>query len=117
MQKLIRELINNKQQLMEDIMNTTFTARKFNASSTLQEYANQAVNKLEKYYDSILVCDIVLEPNPDHDEPQKAELNLQVAKDFLTVTETGATYEQAINKAVDNMKRQIKRYKDKRFAN
>ncbi|MEX2632968.1 MAG: ribosome-associated translation inhibitor RaiA [Balneolales bacterium] len=98
-------------------MNTTFTARKFNASPTLQNYANQAVNKLEKFYDSILVCDIVLEPNPDPNQPQKAELNLQVARDFLTATETGVSYEQAINKVVDNMKRQIKKYKDKRFAN
>lgn len=98
-------------------MNTTFTARKFNASNTLQDYANQSVRKLEKYYDSILGCDVVLEPNADPNEPQKAELNLQVAKDFLTATETGATYEQAINKAVDNMKRQVIKYKNKRFAN
>ncbi|MEX0928426.1 MAG: ribosome-associated translation inhibitor RaiA [Balneolales bacterium] len=98
-------------------MNTTFTARKFNASDHLQDYANQAVHKLEKYYDSILICDVVLEPNADPDEPQKAELNLQVAQDLLTATETGTTYEHAINKAVDNMKRQVIKYKNKRFAN
>lgn len=102
---------------METIMNTTFTARKFDASDHLQDYANQAVRKLEKFYDSILVCDVILEPNPDPDEPQKAELNLQVPEYFLTATETGESYEHAINKAVDNMKRQVLKYKNKRFAN
>ncbi|MEX0778409.1 MAG: ribosome-associated translation inhibitor RaiA [Balneolales bacterium] len=95
-------------------MNITFTARKFNASDHLQEYATQSVRKLEKYNDSILVCDVVLEPDADPDEPQKAELNLQVPDYSLIATETGTTYEHAINKAVDNMKRQVLKYKNKR---
>ncbi|MEX0771599.1 MAG: ribosome-associated translation inhibitor RaiA [Balneolales bacterium] len=95
-------------------MNTTFTARKFDASDHLQDYANQAVRKLEKYYDSILVCDVVLMPHADPDQPQKAELNLQVPENFLTAIETGTTYEHAINKAVDSMKRQVLKYKNKR---
>ena len=97
-------------------MNTQFTARKFNASSHLQEYAIEEINKLTRYFDGILSCDIVLEPTPDNDEPARAELTVTVKQDVLNVSEKGPAYEQAIRLAVDNMRRQLIKYKDKRYA-
>lgn len=97
-------------------MNTSFTARHFNASERLQEYAINAVKKLEKFYDGILDCDIVLAPNESHDHPQGAELTVTVTGSVLVASETAATYEQALNAAVDNMTRQLLKYKEKRFA-
>jgi putative sigma-54 modulation protein len=97
-------------------MKTTFTSRHFEASNRLQAYSVDAVKKLEKFYDGILDCDIVLQPHEDHDEPNQAELIVKVPNDLLNVTETAPTYEQAILKAVDTMKRLLIRYKEKRFA-
>ncbi len=96
-------------------MNTRFTARHFNASPRLQEHALDAVTKLEKFYDGILDCDIVLQPHPDPVDSQRAELNVKVSKDLLTATENAPTYEQALSNAIDNMVRQLKKYKSKRF--
>lgn len=96
-------------------MNTRFTARHFNASERLQEHAVTAVEKLQKFYDGILDCDIILQPHPDPVNSQRAELNIKVAKELLTATENAPTYEQALSNAIDNMKRQLKRYKSKRF--
>lgn len=101
---------------METIMNTSFTARHFTASPDLQENALESVQKLTKFYDAILDCDIVAEPHPDPVNSQQIELNVKVAKDLLTAKENAPSYEQAINAAVDNMKRQLKKYKSKRFA-
>jgi putative sigma-54 modulation protein len=97
-------------------MNTTFTARHFDASKRLHDHSIVAVNKLTKFYDGILDCDIILQPTQDHDEPQSAELTVKVAKDLLQASEKAATYEQALNKAIENMVRQLKKYKNKRFA-
>lgn len=96
-------------------MNITITARHFNASNRLHEFATKNVTKLEKFYDGILDCDIVFEPNESPVEPQKVELRVKVAKTFLTASETAETYEQAIGKAIENIKRQLIKYKDKQF--
>ncbi|MFU8860714.1 MAG: ribosome hibernation-promoting factor, HPF/YfiA family [Cyclonatronaceae bacterium] len=97
-------------------MKTTFTSRHFEASNRLQDYSVKAVSKLEKFYDGIIDCDIIMQPNEDHDEPNRAELIVKVPNDLLNVSETAATYEQAMLKAVDTMKRLLIRYKEKRFA-
>ena len=97
-------------------MKTTFTSRHFEASNRLQDYSVKAVSKLEKFFDGIIDCDIILQPNEDHDEPNRAELIVKVPNDLLNVSETAATYEQAMLKAVDTMKRLLIRYKEKRFA-
>ncbi len=97
-------------------MNTNFTARKFSASPKLQEFATEEVKKLNRFFNGILTCDIVLEPTPDNDEPARAELTVKVKQDLLNASESGPAYEQAIRSAVDNMRRQLIKYKDKRFS-
>ncbi len=97
-------------------MNTSFTARHFEASTRLKDSAEESVKKLTKFYDGILDCDIIMEPTKDHDNPQSVELMVKVTGDLLKATETAPTYEQALTKAIDNMSRQLKRYKNKRFA-
>lgn len=98
-------------------MKTSFTARHFDASPELHAYAEDAVQKLDQFFDRIISCDIILEPVPDDEEPQQAELNVKVPQKLLNAKETASSYEQAINKVIDNIARQLKKYKDKRFAN
>ena len=43
-------------------MNINFTARHFEASQQLKDYAFEAVNKLPQYFDRIVSCTIVLAP-------------------------------------------------------
>ncbi|MFU8813544.1 MAG: ribosome hibernation-promoting factor, HPF/YfiA family [Balneolaceae bacterium] len=96
-------------------MKTTFTARHFDASSDLQQYSLDAVEKLSQFFDKIIVCDIVLQPGQDDENPYKAELNVKVPKQLLNVSEEAPSYEQAINTAVDTAIRQIRKYKTKHF--
>lgn len=95
-------------------MNTSFTARHFEASKRLHNHSVESVQKLTKFYDAILDCDIIMQPTKDHDEPQGAELTVKVKGDLLQASEKAPTYEQALNKAIDNMSRQLKKYKDKK---
>lgn len=98
-------------------MKTTFTARHFDASKELHDYAEGAVQKLDQFYDRIIACDIVLQPVPDDESPKQAVLNVEVPQKLLNAKEQATTYEKAINDVVDNISRQLKKYKDKHFAN
>jgi putative sigma-54 modulation protein len=94
-------------------MKTTFTARHFDPSKELHEYAENAVQKLDQFYDRILTCDIILEPIPDDDAPQQAELNVKVPQKLINAKEQASSYEQAINMVIDTVARQLKKYKKK----
>ena len=96
-------------------MKTTFTARHFDADQTLKEYSLDAVEKLEQFFDKILVCDVMLRPGQSDENPCIAELNVKVPKQLLNVSEEAPSYEQAINTAVDTAVRQIRKYKTKHF--
>ncbi|MEL7834296.1 ribosome hibernation-promoting factor, HPF/YfiA family [Fodinibius sp. Rm-B-1B1-1] len=94
-------------------MKTTFTARHFDANKELHQYAEDAVQKLDQFYDRILTCDIVLQPVPDDENPQQAELNVKVPQKLINAKEQASSYEQAINMVIENVTRQLKKYKSK----
>jgi len=97
-------------------MKTTFTARHFDANNDLKNYALDSIDKFKQFYDKIIACDIVLEPTQDDENPARAEFNVKVPQVLLRATESAPTYEQAVNNAVDNIVRQIRKYKQKRFS-
>ncbi|TVR16230.1 MAG: ribosome-associated translation inhibitor RaiA [Balneolaceae bacterium] len=96
-------------------MKTTFTARHFECSAELKEFSLAAVEKLEQFFEKIVVCDIVLRPGQDDDNPSIAELNVKVPKTLINVSEAAPSYEQAIGNAVDNAVRQLRKYKTKHY--
>lgn len=97
-------------------MTVTFTARHFEASDKLKEYAEQSVQKLEHYFDRIVSCSIVLEPSASIKQPQKAEIQIKIPNKILKAEERADKYEKAISSATDNLARQLKRYKQKKFT-
>ena len=91
-------------------MNTQITARHFQATPELRTYASDRLARLEKYYDGITDARMVLE----EDAQQKtAEVTLNVYRQQLAARDTGSTYEEAIDRCVRHLRRQIKRYKAK----
>lgn len=94
-------------------MKTTFTARHFESTPDLHSYAEDAVQKLDQFYDRIITCDIILQPVADDDNPQQAELNVKVPQKLLNATAKSTSYEQAINMVIENITRQLKKYKTK----
>ena len=97
-------------------MNIQFTARHFEASPALKHHCEDSVTKLQQFFDRIVSCSIVLEPSADNDNPQKAEIVLQIPNKVLTASEKAPKYEQAVLAAVENLSRQLKRYKEKKFS-
>ena len=92
-------------------MKINFTARHYKPSQRLKEYAETELNKLEKVYDGIISCDIVLDYQK---EIQIAEVNVFVHGQTLTVIEKTEDIYKSIDMAAEKMERQLIRYKQKR---
>ena len=92
-------------------MKVNFTARHYKPSLRLKEYAETEISKLEKVYDGIISCDMVLDYQK---EIQIAEINVFVHGQTLTVIEKTEDIYKSIDLAVAKMERQLIRYKQKR---
>lgn len=93
-------------------MRITFTARHYKPSQRLKDYAQNEVLKLEKFYDGIISCEIILDYQK---EIQIAELHINVHGQTLTVVEKTDEIYKSIDNAAEKMERKLKRYKEKKM--
>jgi len=91
-------------------MRITFTARHFQPSERLKEYANKEVARLKKYYDDILETEIILDFIK---QQQIAEIIIKVYGTRLAIKEKSEDMYKSITLAVDKLERKLKRYKGK----
>ncbi|MFQ5825229.1 MAG: ribosome hibernation-promoting factor, HPF/YfiA family [bacterium] len=91
-------------------MRINFTARHFKASERLKEYAEKKVQRLKKYYDGIIDCEIIL----DYEKlKQIAEIAIKVFGQRLVAIEKSEDIYKSIDLAVDKLERQVKKFKEK----
>ncbi|MCI0496566.1 ribosome-associated translation inhibitor RaiA [candidate division KSB1 bacterium] len=93
-------------------MRVNFTARHYKSSQRLKDYATNEVKRLEKYYDGIIDCDIILDYQK---ELQIAEIIVKVFGSKLAVTEKTDDIYKSIDLAVEKLERQLVKYKEKHF--
>ena len=91
-------------------MQTTFTARHFKASESLKQYAESEVSRLQKYFDGIVVCDIILSEERNN---QIAEISTKVSNALLSARESSEDFYKSIDLALEKLSRQLKRHKAK----
>ena len=95
-------------------MNINTVSIHFTADQKLLDYLDKKVSKLEQFYDRIIDAHVFLKlENSGQVKDKIVELRLNVPGDTLMVSETSKTFEAAADLAVDTMKRQIKKYKEK----
>lgn len=93
-------------------MQTRITARHFQASDGLRTHIEQALSKLDRYYDGILDAHVVLNGTETTSDKQ-AEVALNVYRQTLTASDTAPSHEVAVDRCVKQLSRQVKRYKAK----
>lgn len=94
-------------------MRVTFTARHFKPSDRLKTFAENEVQRLRKYYDGIIDCEIILDYVKSD---QIAEIVLGVYGTKLAVVEKSEDMYKSIGLAVSKLERKLKRYKGKLFS-
>ena len=92
-------------------MQTQITARHFDAPSTLREYAETRLAKLERVYDGITEARIVLSENGHPDKIKTAEMIVHVYQQTLTASSSGATHEEAVDECAKILRRRLRKYK------
>ena len=95
-------------------MNIQFTARHFKAHEGLKQYALSQVSTLKKYYDGIVNGNIVLRFEKTKYSVKIAEINLGVYGTSLVAVEKSEDFYKSIDIAIENLERQLLKYKGKR---
>lgn len=88
----------------------------FTADQKLLAFIQQKLSKLDQFYDRIVSGEVFLrldkgEKNKTHNKLLEIKINLPGA--ILFVKETGKTFEEAVDIALDILKNQIKKFKEK----
>lgn len=96
------------------IMNISTTSIHFDADEKLLSYIEKKASKLDQFFDRIIDAHIYLKlENSGQVRDKIVEMKLLVPGDTLIATEVSKTFEASTDAAVDNMKRQLNRYKER----
>ena len=86
----------------------------FDADAKLISFIEHKVEKLERFFDHIISVDVVLRlENSGQIRDKVAEIKLQVPKNLLIAKETEKSFEAAIDTAVDALRRQLIKHKER----
>jgi len=95
-------------------MNIKVNSVRFDADQKLIDHVNKKVNKLGQFFDGIIGAEVFLRlENVQDDENKIAEIKLLIPGNDLFVKKQAKTFEEAINKAVLTLNRQVTKYKEK----
>lgn len=88
----------------------------FEADRQLTDFIQQRVDKLETFYDRVVEGEVFLKHNNNGTETKTVEIKLHVPGSTLFCKEEGPSFEAAADAAVEAMRRQLTKFKDKQMA-
>ena len=87
---------------------------KFDASKQLIEFVEKKMSRLERFEDSSTGVDVVLKLDKDSEKGNKVALvTLRVPGGDIVSEQRARTFEEAVDLALDALKRQIENKKDR----
>lgn len=91
-------------------MRTNISARHFKVSEELRDYARREVQRLTRYFDGIIDCNVELSYQKEN---KTSEITLTVQRNLLKATETSDDFKKSIAVSVDKLEQQLRKYKGK----
>jgi putative sigma-54 modulation protein len=92
---------------------TQVTTRHVDVSDRVREHARSRTAKLEQFYDGIVSAHVILGEDNSPAENKTAQINIEVYQKQLSAGDSGSSHEEAINLCVDQLRRQLEKYKSK----
>jgi putative sigma-54 modulation protein len=90
---------------------------RFDADQKLINFIQRKTDKLERFYDRIINGEVYLKLDKDENKENKIiEIKVNIPGNQLFVKERSKTFEAATDQAVETLKRQLKKIKDKNFT-
>jgi putative sigma-54 modulation protein len=95
-------------------MNIKINSVKFATTKKLEDFVNTKVKKLMLYYDDIIRAEVYLKIENNQDLNNKvAEIKLEIPGNDLFAKKQSKSFEESTDSAVNALKRQITRHKNK----
>lgn len=95
-------------------MNIKINSVKFTTNKKLEDFVNNKVKKLMHYYDDIIAAEVYLKIENNQDLNNKvAEIKLEIPGNDLFAKKQSKSFEESTDSAVNALKRQIKKHKNK----
>ncbi len=89
-------------------------AVQFKADKKLIDFIEKKLVKMDQYFDRIIEAHVVLKlENAGQVKDKIAEVRLNVPGDIIIAKETSKTFEASIDLALDALKKQLIKYKEK----
>lgn len=87
----------------------------FNADDKLVEFVNKKVAKLDTFFDGIIKVEVTLKVDkPEAANNKVAEMKVSIpATDYLFAKKQANSFEEGIDLAIDAIKKQLGKYKEK----
>ena len=91
-------------------MNVSTTARHYDLSPALRDYAEGKVQNLKRYFDHIVNAHVIFSLEKYR---HKVEINLHVnGHDFVSIEESDDMY-VSVDRTIDKLERQLRKHKEK----
>jgi len=95
-------------------MNVQINAVKFKADKKLEDFIEQKVNKLTQFYDGVLGSEVTLKVDASEKPENKiAEIRLKIPGNDLFAKKQSDSFEESTDTAVEALRRQLKKHKEK----
>jgi len=95
-------------------MNVKINFVNIDSDNKLKTFVNQKVNKLSQFYEDILNADVFLKVENNQDLENKiSEIKLDIPGSPLFAKKQGKTFEEATDTAVEALRRQLTKHKEK----
>lgn len=95
-------------------MNVQIQSVKFDADRRLIEFVENKMAKLERFADRTTSAEVILKLDKDFDKGNKvATVTLHVPGEELVAEHRARTFEEAVDEAIDALKRQVEKFKER----
>lgn len=96
------------------IMKVNITSVKFKTDKRLEDFINSKVEKLSSVYDGIIGGEVTLKlDNSEEQDNKVTEIRLLIKGNDLFARKQCTTFEEATDTAVEALRKQLDRHKDK----
>lgn len=98
-------------------MKLQMSSLKFDADVKLLDFIQKKADKLDTFYDKIIDGEVnLLIDKGDHDADKVVEVKINVPGSTLFAKEKSKSFEAATDEAIEALRRQLKKHKEKELA-
>jgi len=94
-------------------MHIQITARHFKTHDSIREHITNELEKLEKFFDGIIGCEVVLFFERPQNSRKHCEMTMKVRGEKLFAAADSDDFLKSVDMSVEKLERQLKKYKDK----